>query len=241
MMKKKFFCTWQKNPFLLLTIFAIAFSSCKKPTDVTTTPVSGLMAFNLIPGSSSPVLFTLSNSSLTNIPLSYTSYTGSYISVYSGNRELEVLNANSNSILTTSNFLFEPKKYYSAFAIGANGKYLNVITDDKLDSLPTNTGNAFVRYINSIPDSSKPIVTIASNGNNLLNEPASFGSISAFTEITPGDISINIDNDSTIKANRTISVEKDKVYTLLLLGIPKATDTTNAVQIKYIQNGTITP
>lgn len=239
-MKNKFLWSWQKKSFFLLTFFAIAFSACKKTTDVST-PTSGLMAFNLIPDSTLSVGFTLSNNSLTNTPLSYTNYTGTYLSVYSGNRQLELFKANPDSILATNNFLFEPKKYYSAFALGANGVYLNMITDDNLDSLPANTGNAFVRYINAIPDSSKPMVTITANGNNVVDEPASFGSISTFTQIAPGDISVNINNDSTIITNRTISVEKDKVYTLLLLGIPKASDTTRAIKIKYIQNGTITP
>lgn len=179
-----------KKTFFLLTFFAIAFSACKKNKDVTTTFVSGLMAFNLIPDSSSQVLFSLSNNSITNVPLSYTNYTGSYISVYSGNRELKLLNADSNSILATTNFLFAPKKYYSAFAVGVKGNYENIVTDDNLDSLPTNTGNAFVRYINAIPDSSKSMVTISSDGNNVVNETASFGSVSNFTGITPGEISL---------------------------------------------------
>lgn len=240
-MKNKFFCSWQKKSFLLLTFFAIAFSACKKTTDVTTSPTSGLMAFNLIPDSTFSIAFTLSNNGLTNTPLSYTNYTGTYLSVYSGNRQLELFKDNSDSALATNNFLFEPKKYYSAFALGANGVYQNMITDDNIDSLPTNTGNAFVRYINAIPDSSKPMMTISANENNVVNEAASFGSVSKFVQIAPGDISVNINNDSTIMASRTISVEKDKVYTLLLLGIPKASDTTRAIKIKYIQNGTITP
>lgn len=240
-MKNKFISLLQKKSLYFLAFSILAFSSCKKDTNVTTPTVSGLMAFNLIPDSASAIVFALSNSSLTNAPLSYTNYTGAYLSVYSGNRGLQTLDANSNSIIATTNFLFEPQKYYSAFALGANGVYQNMITDDNLDSLPTNTGNAFVRYINAIPDSSKPMVTIASNGNNVVNEQASFGAISTFAQIAPGDISVNIDNDSTIVANRTISVEKDKVYTLLLLGVPKATDTSRAIKIKYIQNGTITP
>ncbi len=38
-----------------------------------------------------------------------------------------------------------------------------------------------------------------------------------------------------------MALEKDKVYTLLLTGMPNATDTTKAVKIKYIVNGTVTP
>jgi hypothetical protein len=41
--------------------------------------------------------------------------------------------------------------------------------------------------------------------------------------------------------SRTVTLEKDKVYTVLLVGIPGQTDTTKSVQIKYIANGTLTP
>jgi hypothetical protein len=39
---------------------------------------------------------------------------------------------------------------------------------------------------------------------------------------------------------RTIQVEKDKAYTILLMGIPAAEVTLQAVKIRYIPNGTIT-
>jgi hypothetical protein len=41
--------------------------------------------------------------------------------------------------------------------------------------------------------------------------------------------------------SRTVTLEKDKVYTVLLVGIPGLTDKTKSVQIKYIANGTLTP
>ena len=116
-----------------------------------------------------------------------------------------------------------------------------MITEDQLDSLPTSTRNAFVRYINAIPDSSEPMVTIAANGTNVVRGKAFYGTAPNFTGIVPGDISVEVNNDSTISARRTFSVEKDNVYTILLMGMPKATDTAKAVQIKYIINGMITP
>jgi len=42
--------------------------------------------------------------------------------------------------------------------------YKNVIVADNLDSLPTLTGNAFVGYVNAIPDSSGQTITINANG-----------------------------------------------------------------------------
>lgn len=240
-MTNKAFNIFRSKIFYIFLFSAITFSACKKD-DTPAPPTSGLMAFNLIPDSTGPVVFVLNNKSITNTPLSFTNYTGTYVSIYSGTRSLELYESYSrDSALATATFNAEPTKYYSAFAIGANGNYENLVTDDNLDSLPTSTGNAFVRYINAIPDSSDPVVTIVSNGTDKVKENASFGKVSDFTEIAPGDISLNVTNESTISASRTIAVQKDGVYTVLIMGMPGAADTTKAVQIKYILNGTVTP
>ena len=240
-MKNKLFSLLQNKFLYILAFSIITFSACKK-SDVPATPTSGLMAFNLIPDSTGPVVFVLSNKSITNTPLSFTNYTGNYLPVYSGTRDLRLYEANNpDSALAYTSFPFEAKKYYTAFAIGANGNYKNMIVDDQLDSLPSSTGNAFVRYINAIPDSTKPVVTITANGTDVVKENETFGKVSGFTAIAPGDISMKVSNESDISANRTITLEKDKVYTVLIMGMPGATDTTKAVQIRYIINGTITP
>lgn len=240
-MKDRLFSLLQ-NKFLYIFAFSITlFSACKK-SDVPATPTSGLMAFNLIPDSTGPVVFALSNKSITNAPLSFTNYTGSYLSIYSGTRELGLYHAsNSDSAIATTSFLAADQKYYSAFAIGANGTYKNVVTDDNLDSIPSSTGNAFVRYINAIPDSSQPVVTITANGTDVVKKNVPFGTVSDFTGIAPGDITVNVSNGSNIAADRTITLVKDQVYTMLIMGMPNATDTAKAVKIKYIINGTVTP
>jgi hypothetical protein len=85
-------------------------------------------------------------------------------------------------------------------------------------------------------------VAITSGGTAIINEPASFGTISDFKEVTPGDVSFTVVNtEAGIAANRDITLEQNKVYTVLLMGIPNEADTAKAVQIKYIQNGTVTP
>ena len=96
-----------------------------------------------------------------------------------------------------------------------------------------------MRYINAIPDSTKPTVTITANGTNVVNTQAGFSSVSDFVAADPGQVTITVKNNTTIDANRTISLEQGKVYTVLLAGIPGATDTTKAVQIKYILNGSL--
>jgi hypothetical protein len=211
------------------------FSACNKndhnDSDV---PVSGLMAFNLAPDVQQAGV-ALSGAVISNF-LGFNSYTGGYISIYSGNRTVESY-SNSGGTLATAPYGFEANKYYSLFVVGANNNYRNVIVTDNIDSLPA-TGQAFVRYINAIPDSSRPAVTISAGGSNVVNDNAAFASVSDFVAVTPGEVSISVSNGGTIDASRTITLEQRKVYTVLLSGIAGSANA-DSVQIKYIQNGTV--
>ncbi|MGN6531960.1 MAG: DUF4397 domain-containing protein [Ginsengibacter sp.] len=229
-----------KNKFMYaLAAMVFLFAACKKETPVNNTPVSGLMAINLIPDQPA-VDFIMSGNYLTNSPMVYTNYSGTYLSIYSGNRTLGLGLANADTIVSSTNYAFEPSKFYSVFAMGANGHYRNLVVNDNIDSLSTNSGLAFVRYVNAVPDSSKADFSITQNGNNLVNADASFATASDFKSVNPGNLTVTASGEN-YSVNRTISVEKDKVYTIMLMGIPQATDTIKAVQIKYILNGTVSP
>lgn len=224
-----------------MLMMALLFSACKKSLDDgnTTVPVAGLMGFNLSPDKAS-IALTISGSSLINAPLGYTSFTGYYQNIYPGTREVAAYdynNADSAFARATENF--EANKLYSVFTLGANGNYRNLIVKDELDSLAATTGKAYVRYVNAIADSSKPVVTLTSAGTDISNSNVSYAAVSAFTGVTPGDLAIKLSNDSSIAATRTITVEKGKVYTVLLVGIPGSTDENKKVQIKFITNGTV--
>ena len=237
-MKKKIFSVFQNKFFYLLLFSTVAFSACKKD-NVASTPTAGLMAFNLVPDSITPVVFVMNSNSLTNTPLSYSNFTGNYLPIYAGARTLKVYENNSDSALATGSFTVDANKYYSAFLMGANGMYKNVIVDDGLDSLPDSTEQSFVRYVNAIPDSSSQNITISANGTDEVAASTHYGDVSSFKGITPGDFTIDVTNDSTISAIKAITFEKNKVYTVLLTGLPHATDTAKAVKIRYIVNGTV--
>jgi len=223
-------------------IAALAFllSACSKFNDDnnSNTPAAGLMTFNLAPDQPG-VFITLSGNNLNNLPLAYTNYSGSYQAVYPGNRPIQTYSYPSDSAIAEGNHIFTPDKYYSLFVVGANGKYQNVVINDNFDSLANSAGKAFIRYINAIPDSSKPVVTIAANGNNIISDNASFSAVSEFSTIDAGDVAVKVNNGSSIDASRNIILEAGKVYTVLLVGVPGASDSTKAVQIKYIFNGSI--
>jgi hypothetical protein len=123
------------------------------------------------------------------------------------------------------------------FLVGTDPNYEHVVVNDNLDSL-SSASQAFIRYINAIPDSSSPTVTISVNSSTVVNEQASFKSVSSFIPVDPGSVTITVSNGGTINVTRTITIEQKKVYTILLIGKPGNTGDT-AVQIKYIQNGTV--
>lgn len=240
---KKVFSSFRLSFMSLSGLLAVAilFSACSKFNDDNNSnnPAAALMSFNLAPDQEA-VAITLSGNSIGNQPLAYTNYSGIYQLVFPGNRRVESFNASSDSSVAAVDYTFSTDKYYSLFVTGANGNYSNVITNDNFDSLTAATGKAFVRYINAIPDSTKPVVTISAGGTNVINDNASFNNISDFKAVEAGNVTININNNSTINnVNRTISLEQGKVYTVLLVGLPGSTDATKAVQIKYITNGNL--
>lgn len=223
--------------------FVLLLAACSKfdnDDNNSGTPVSGLMAFNLVPDKDA-IGISLNGNNLTPTPLNYTSFTGTYQRVFAGNRQIESYEINSDSTLATSAFAFEPDKFYSLFVTGANGEYRNIIVRDNVDSLSAESGKAYLRYINAIPDSTKPTVTITAGGGEIFNSEAGYSTVSEFAEANPGQVSIAVKNNSTINADRTISLEQGKVYTILLLGLPEAGDTTHKVQIRYIENGSLSP
>ena len=229
-------------PVFAIVAAGVLFTACLKNKDNNNSdiPAAGLMAFNLAPDQQS-VVITLSGNTLTASPLGFNSYTGFYQNVYPGSRSINAYDYPNNAPLATSSFNFEQNKYYSVFVTGSNNSYKNVVSVDNFDSLTSTSGNSYIRYINAIVDSvNTPTVTIAAAGNNVVNENAAYTSVSEFKAVTPGEVTITVKNGSGIDATRTITIDQKKIYTILLSGIPGATDDTKKVQIKFVQNGTLT-
>jgi hypothetical protein len=213
------------------------FSACKKGDTVAThIPAAGLMVFNLAPDKEA-IGIALSGNVLNNNPLGYTSFNGIYQNIYTGQRDIQAFDFR-DSVFASSTFNFEDKNYYSIFVTGNNGVYKNITVKDDVDSTAT-PDKAYIRYINAIPDSSSPVVTITSAGTKLSEAAASFTTVTPFTAVNAGDVNIAVNNSTTISADRTLKLENGKIYTALLLGVPGDTTSEKKVQIRYIQNGTV--
>lgn len=225
--------------FLLisLAVITVAFTACNKKDAVEThIPSSGLMVFDLAPDKDG-IGVALSGNLINNMPLGYTSYNGTYRSIYTGNRDIEVFDLR-DSVFAKSSFTFEDGDLYSLFVTGNNGNYKVITVKDDVDSNAT-ADKAYIRYINAIPDSSAPDVTVTAGGSAVSKQAASFNTVSAFTPIAPGDVKIAVSNGTNVSTERTFTVESGKVYTALIIGVPGATDELKKVQIRYVQNGVI--
>jgi hypothetical protein len=237
-MTKKFSSLKTTGFILCIVLISFLFSSCKKNnSDIAPATAAGLMAFNLAPDQPA-VSVTLSGNLLGGSSISYGSYTGTYLNIYSGNRQLSSYGA-SNALLDSLTYPFQQGKYYSVFVVGSGNNYKNVVVQDNYDSLTASSGKAYVRYVNAIAGASASNVTISSAGTNVINAAAPFGQVSPFVAITPGSLNINVSNEGAVNNSRTIAVAQRKAYTILLMGQPGQTDTTRAVQIRFIENGTV--
>lgn len=227
---------------LALVFSAAIFVSCKKDSPVTHTPAAGFVAFNLIPDHG-PIGVDIDAKPFTNAPLAYPNYTGSYLGVFAGTRTVQTYDYQSGNVLGISPENFKDSAYYSLFAMGANSQYRNVFVQDDFNSLPKGTGKAFFRTVNAIPDSSKLNVNVMNSDNTEVSDKdESFGTVSSFQGIDPGNMTVSLKNMTTqVDTSRVIPVEANGLYTILLVGLSNATDTTQAVKIWYIKNGTLTP
>lgn len=221
----------------LFVLVAGVFAACnKKDTVETHIPAAGLMVFNLAPDKDG-IGVALSGNLINNMPLGYTSYNGNYRSIYTGQRGIEVFDLR-DSVFATSSFTFEDGNLYSLFLTGNDGVYKTITVKDDVDSNAT-SDKAYIRYINAIPDSSAPVVTVTAAGTNVSQGAASFNTVSQFTPVSPGEVKVAVSNGGNISADRSITLESGRVYTALIIGVPGATDDLKKVQIRYVQNGVI--
>jgi Domain of unknown function (DUF4397) len=229
--------------FTTAVLFAIvSLISCNKNNTLAHVPMAGLMAFNLAPDQNN-IGFTASGSTITSTPLPYSNYTGAYLNFTPGITSISAFDYGSNNVLGISSLNAIDSGYYSVFLVGSNGAYQTVVVRDYFDSLSATSGLAYIRYVNAVIDSgAKANVTISSGSNNVLDSTSALGIVSTFKGVSPGNITVNVNSASDAPlANRTISLTQGDVYTILLIGETGVTDTTRAVQVKYVINGKLTP
>lgn len=217
----------------------LTLSSCSKSNDSESTPVAGVMVYNLAPDQDAVGLSFSGNSLNASIP--YSQYIAGYSAVYAGQQNISAVNTNNGTALAQTAATFEAGKYYSLMVTGANGNYRNIIVNDKLESLSSVNSAAFVRFVNAIPDSIKPTITITSQNSEAETiSDFGFGSVSEFREASATDsVTITISNGSTIQASRKVGFQPKYVYTVGLIGDPANTTTGKQVAIGLYPMGSL--
>lgn len=224
--------------------FLFVFSSCKKDHFDNTgyvAPTAGMMAYNLAPDQPNVAVEVAGERVGYNV-LGYTAFTGTYLPFYIGTKEVRFFDYASGSTLAYNTVALEDSNYYSSFLMGNAGNYRNVIVNDNLAPLTVIDGKAWIRFVNAIPDSTTDLaIQIRATAGNNLDSAVRYGTVSGFVPVNAGDVNISISNSHDVAANRTISLTENKVYTLLFVGLPNPPDTIQAAQIRYVQNGFVTP
>lgn len=223
--------------FLLVIGFSFLIISCKKDKTNTVQGVAGLVAFNLAPDQNQ-LMVTLDGNYFTSTPLLYSRYTGKYFGVYEGDHTVVSFDNASNVDLANADFTFKDSGYYSLYFMGYKSHYRNFIVEDKLASIPKSTEKSFIRYLYAIPDSLGAHVTISNAGINTFDENNTYGNITGFKQLEPGNVVVKIKNGSgDIDEQRTVDLEANGIYTILLQGTTQSTDTLQKVKISMIKNG----
>jgi hypothetical protein len=237
-MKKTFFSFRASIPVVIAAVFAVGLlSACNKKDAVEThIPAAGIMVFNLAPDKDG-IGVTLSGNLLNSTPLGYTDFNGTYQSIYTGTRDIQSFDLR-DSVLATSAFTFDDNNYYSVFVTGTNGAYQNIAVKDDIDSNAT-ADKAYIRYINAIPDSIAPVVSITAGGTSVSQTSAPFNTVRNFIPVNGGDVNFAASNVSNISTDRTLTLENGKVYTVLIVGVPGETDNERKIQIRYVVNGSV--
>lgn len=225
--------------FTLLFIFFTACSSDDNYNYPAPEEVAGFMAFNLI--TDQPTVGVALSGNQVGPPLQYRNFTGGYLRIYPGKRSTDAYAGRNGNTLSTTTYTYDPENYYSLFMIGTEDHYENVIVRDNLDTLQAGNETSYLRYINAIPNQENPDIEISQDSLNLYTGTAAYGAVSPFMKSATGEVSITIKNNEKIDTSRTIRLENDKVYTLLLTGDPDARGSApESVQIRYIENGLLT-
>ena len=221
---------------LSATLFVVLFlSACNKDEDLTPIPTAHLMAFNLAVDKPA-VGFTLSGNQFGNNVLDYSAYTGTYLPIFSGSREVRSFDFTTGSTIAINQHNFSDSTYYSAFLIGYDGDYENVVVQDDYDQVTPVSGKAWIRYINAIADS-----TLSSSVSiGMVDDNSSYGTVSPFSQVNAGSVDVTVSSGSSFDVQRTIELEENKIYTILFIGSPNHQDPDKTVAIRFIENGTAT-
>ena len=224
----------QKRPwnFLLCAFTIFSLASCQKENpSYEYIPSSGVMAYNLAPDLPA-VAFTVGTVPISGA-LNFSGHTANYVPVTTGEKLWGAMNLNSGAMISSQNSTFNENEKYSAFLVGYNGVYKTVLSVDQAGVEGRINGKAWVRYINAIADSSSAMnVSIAGQA-----ESAVYGTVSEYRPLDAGLVTVGISSTNQFDVSQTLTLEQDKLYTVLFVGNPAANSDQLRPQARLVMNG----
>ena len=202
----------RSKAYIVSASLLVLLSCSKNSQDTSTTPAASVMAFNLAPDKSN-VAFAVSGSRLGNTVLNFAQYSGNYLGAPPGDKVVQAFDNNSsNTIFASTSYTFQTDKFYSVFFVGKGAHYANLVVNDDISSLSGSSGNAYIRYVQAIPDSTSAFNVVVTNaGGTIISDVVGFPMISTFKAVTPGQITISVTNGNDITLNKSITTEVNHI------------------------------
>lgn len=238
MQKKIFSFKSVAGASLLLAVLLLSACNKNSPGNNNNTNDAGLLPFNLAPGTS--VSIGVAGNAIITGALNFPNYTGQYVPVSPGSKIVDTYKyGQKDSVYASTAYEFSANKFYSLFLVGFNGHYKNIIVPDRVDSSIIGTSKAYVRFINGIADSSDQHFVVSRGTTSALDTTLKYTGVASVRPIDPGDVTFAVLNGTDIKATKTVTLEANKLYSIILYGVPSATDDNNKVKVTYIINGSL--
>lgn len=239
-MQQKFFSFKPLITGTALLMAVLLFSACKKSSnnDNNTENNAGLLPFNLAPGTSASI--AVAGTTIITGALNFPNYTGEYVPVTPGTMIVDTYKfGQKDSVYASTAYEFTANRFYSLFLIGFNGHYKNLVIADRVDSSIIVANKGYVRYVNAIADSADQHFVVSRGPTTVSDTTLKYTGVGAVRPIDPGELTFSVYDGTTVKASKIVTIEANKFYTIILYGVPSATDEANKVKVTHIINGSL--
>lgn len=221
---------------LLLTAFALSFSSCSK-NETEIPSISGLMVVNAAPNYGTYNVYINNTSAPVNTKgaLPFLGSISPYFNITPGANALKFTTASSVESVYTETTNLEADKAYTYFLINDVPNLSGLLLQDDLSL--NSAEKAFVRFVNVSPNAGNLDLAIDS-GSTLVADKA-FKAASEFMSIDPKPYNLVIKSKSTgqvLATLKNVILTAGKMYSIVAAGMSNPTELQQPLKLQVITN-----